>query len=102
VDQARILRDTELGRAWSAASTTSAWRFVTSTWAPPGTKRCWASAGGPVRRDARGTGPSGVLRWRSGGAANTIDGAAVLVFRDPDNIQLELFADPQSVPGRAW
>jgi len=34
-------------------------------------------------------------------AANTIDGAAVLVFRDPDNIQLELFADPQSVPGRA-
>jgi glyoxylase I family protein len=24
----------------------------------------------------------------------SIDGAAVLVFRDPDNIQLELFADP--------
>jgi glyoxylase I family protein len=32
-------------------------------------------------------------------AANTIDGAAVLVFRDPDNIQLELFADPASRPG---
>jgi glyoxylase I family protein len=26
----------------------------------------------------------------------SIDGAAVLVFRDPDNIQLELFADPAS------
>jgi glyoxylase I family protein len=26
--------------------------------------------------------------------ANSIPGAAVLVFRDPDNIQLELFADP--------
>jgi glyoxylase I family protein len=25
----------------------------------------------------------------------SIDGAAVLVFRDPDNIQLELFADPK-------
>jgi len=30
--------------------------------------------------------------------ANSIPGAAVLVFRDPDNIQLELFADP---PDRA-
>jgi glyoxylase I family protein len=30
--------------------------------------------------------------------ANSIPGAAVLVFRDPDNIQLELFADP---PGSA-
>jgi glyoxylase I family protein len=28
--------------------------------------------------------------------ANTIPGAAVLVFRDPDNIQLELFAPPAS------
>jgi glyoxylase I family protein len=27
-------------------------------------------------------------------AANSIPGAAVLVFRDPDNIQLELFTDP--------
>jgi glyoxylase I family protein len=26
--------------------------------------------------------------------ANSIPGAAVLVFRDPDNIQLELFFDP--------
>lgn len=26
--------------------------------------------------------------------ANSIPGAAVLVFRDPDNIQLELFAEP--------
>ena len=28
--------------------------------------------------------------------ANSIPGAAVLVFRDPDNIQLELFFDPSS------
>ena len=27
-------------------------------------------------------------------AANSIPGASVIVFRDPDNIQLELFADP--------
>lgn len=27
-------------------------------------------------------------------AANSIPGASVLVFRDPDNIQLELFFDP--------
>jgi catechol 2,3-dioxygenase-like lactoylglutathione lyase family enzyme len=27
-------------------------------------------------------------------AATTVAGAAVLVFRDPDNIQLELFFDP--------
>ena len=27
-------------------------------------------------------------------AANSVPGAAVLVFRDPDNIQLELFAGP--------
>ena len=27
-------------------------------------------------------------------ASNSIPGAAVLVFRDPDNIQLELFVDP--------
>jgi len=27
-------------------------------------------------------------------AANSIPGAAVVVFRDPDNIQLELFAEP--------
>jgi glyoxylase I family protein len=27
-------------------------------------------------------------------SANSIPGAAVLVFRDPDNIQLELFIDP--------
>jgi glyoxylase I family protein len=29
-------------------------------------------------------------------AANSIRGAAVLVFRDPDNIQLELFFDPST------
>ena len=29
-------------------------------------------------------------------AANSIPGAAVLVLRDPDHIQLELFTDPQS------
>jgi glyoxylase I family protein len=28
--------------------------------------------------------------------ANSIPGAAVLVFRDPDNIQLELFFDPSA------
>ncbi len=32
-------------------------------------------------------------------AANSIPGAAVLVFRDPDNIQLELFFDPSRAPG---
>jgi glyoxylase I family protein len=31
--------------------------------------------------------------------ANSIPGAAVLVFRDPDNIQLELFADPHQRAG---
>jgi len=31
--------------------------------------------------------------------ANSIPGAAVLVFRDPDNIQLELFFDPSSTGG---
>ncbi len=31
--------------------------------------------------------------------ANSIPGAAVLVFRDPDNIQLELFADPSDSLG---
>jgi glyoxylase I family protein len=30
--------------------------------------------------------------------SNTIPGAAVLVFRDPDNIQLELFFDPSAAP----
>ncbi len=30
--------------------------------------------------------------------ANSIPGAAVLVFRDPDQIQLELFADPPGLP----
>jgi glyoxylase I family protein len=30
-------------------------------------------------------------------AANTVAGAAVLVFRDPDNIQLELFFDPSQI-----
>ena len=30
--------------------------------------------------------------------ANSIPGAAVLVFRDPDNIQLELFVDPSGGP----
>jgi glyoxylase I family protein len=29
-------------------------------------------------------------------AANSVPGAAVLVLRDPDNIQLELFAEPPS------
>jgi glyoxylase I family protein len=29
-------------------------------------------------------------------AANSISGAAVLVFRDPDNIQLEVFFDPSN------
>ena len=28
-------------------------------------------------------------------AANSIPGAVVLVFRDPDRIQLEFFADPR-------
>lgn len=32
--------------------------------------------------------------------ANSIPGAAVLVFRDPDNIQLELFFDPSGAGGR--
>jgi catechol 2,3-dioxygenase-like lactoylglutathione lyase family enzyme len=32
-------------------------------------------------------------------AANTVTGAAVLVFRDPDNIQLELFFDPALTGG---
>jgi glyoxylase I family protein len=31
--------------------------------------------------------------------ANSIAGAAVLVFRDPDNIQLELFTEPVALPG---
>ena len=31
-------------------------------------------------------------------AANSVPGAAVLVFRDPDNIQLELFFDPHAAP----
>jgi glyoxylase I family protein len=31
-------------------------------------------------------------------AANSVPGAAVLVFRDPDNIQLELFFDPSAAP----
>jgi glyoxylase I family protein len=31
-------------------------------------------------------------------SSNTIPGAAVLVFRDPDNIQLELFFDPSTPP----
>jgi glyoxylase I family protein len=31
--------------------------------------------------------------------ANSVPGAAVLVFRDPDNIQLELFFDPAAAPG---
>jgi glyoxylase I family protein len=31
-------------------------------------------------------------------AANSVPGAAVLVFRDPDNIQLELFFDPAAAP----
>jgi glyoxylase I family protein len=32
-------------------------------------------------------------------AANSVPGAAVLVFRDPDNIQLELFFDPSATRG---
>jgi hypothetical protein len=34
--------------------------------------------------------------WRSGSTASptSISGAAVLVFRDADNIQLEVFFDP--------
>ena len=32
--------------------------------------------------------------------ANSIPGAFVLVFRDPDNIQLELFADPSDIDRR--
>ena len=31
--------------------------------------------------------------------ANSITGASVLVFRDPDNIQLELFYDPSIADG---
>jgi glyoxylase I family protein len=34
------------------------------------------------------------VRYTPVTAANSIPGAAVLVFRDPDNIQLELFFDP--------
>jgi glyoxylase I family protein len=30
--------------------------------------------------------------------ANSVPGAIVLVFRDPDNIQLELFAEPAAPP----
>jgi glyoxylase I family protein len=33
--------------------------------------------------------------------ANSINGAAVIVFRDPDNIQLELFFDPSTATGSA-
>jgi glyoxylase I family protein len=33
--------------------------------------------------------------------ANSIPGAAVLVFRDPDNIQLELFVDPSDIDPEA-
>ncbi len=32
-------------------------------------------------------------------SANSINGAAVIVFRDPDNIQLELFFDPSPPTG---
>jgi glyoxylase I family protein len=32
-------------------------------------------------------------------AANSIPGAAVLVFRDPDNVQLEIFYDPAATGG---
>jgi glyoxylase I family protein len=32
------------------------------------------------------------------GWANSVPGGAVLVFRDPDNIQLELFFDPPAAP----
>jgi glyoxylase I family protein len=32
--------------------------------------------------------------------ANPIPGAAVPVFRDPDNIQLELFVDPSAMDRR--
>jgi glyoxylase I family protein len=34
------------------------------------------------------------VRYTPVTSANSIPGAAVLVFRDPDNIQLELFFDP--------
>ena len=36
------------------------------------------------------------VRFSSPAPANSIDGATVLVFRDPDNIQLELFFDPST------
>jgi glyoxylase I family protein len=43
-----------------------------------------------VRLAAAGVGHSAIA------SANSIPGAAVLVFRDPDNIQLELFFDPSA------
>ncbi|MGX7677753.1 VOC family protein [Jatrophihabitans sp. DSM 45814] len=36
------------------------------------------------------------VRYSPIAPANSIPGAALLVLRDPDNIQLELFADPSS------
>ncbi|ADP84372.1 Glyoxalase/bleomycin resistance protein/dioxygenase [Pseudofrankia inefficax] len=46
-------------------------------------------------RWARRLADSGVIH-SAVAPANSIPGAAVLVLRDPDNIQLELFADPTS------
>ena len=51
--------------------------------ADPGELQAWAA-----RLTAAGVTHSPVT------AANSIPGATVLVFRDPDNIQLELFAEP--------
>jgi glyoxylase I family protein len=38
------------------------------------------------------------VRFTPAAAANSIPGAFVVVFRDPDNIQLELFYDPTPRP----
>ena len=40
------------------------------------------------------------VRYTSATPANTLEGALVIVFRDPDNIQLELIADGAE-PGEA-
>jgi glyoxylase I family protein len=58
------------------------------------------SVAGPEELRAWAQRLSGAAVTHSGIAgANSIPGATVLVFRDPDNIQLELFADPPA-PGR--
>lgn len=41
------------------------------------------------------------VRFTAAASANTVPGAAVIVLRDPDSIQLELFADPGRA-GETW